>query len=357
VSDNRAPQSGELSPEEAERLAERLKPSWEVDGQPGGILEEIGGQAPPVVPQPAALAPAPVFMAPVAPNVSPAQTAPTQPDPASSEPVLMPAGPIAAVPAGPAPITTRAAARAKHARTVLGLAPPIADDWGAPGRAPTAYAVAVPAAPISPSARPRGEASLPSVVLADSGATYPPPVATQAAGDRFQVRAPSYSDLDDDYLPLRRSSKAPWMIGLLVVVGGGVGAYTLFGPGRASAPSPAPIATPIAPAIVPPIPTILAPPSPPVPIPHPAASTAAPSPPATASAEPGAKTREPLPAKGSGGNAPPEENAASSRTRDVAPTPRNAAAPQPRPAPAKPAAAKPAPPNKPSGGIVRDVPF
>lgn len=310
--------------------------------------EGVAAQAPPVgVP---------------APHVSPAQTALTQPAPAWSDPVLVPAAATASgPPAGPAPITTLAAARNKHARTVLGLAPPMAaDDWGVPaGPAPTAYAVAVPPAAISPTAAsPRGEAALPSVVLADSGDGYPSAVASQSARDRFQVRAPSYSDIDEDYFPPKRSSRTPWLIGLLVVVGSGVGAYSLFGPSRAPpAPPPAPIVTAVAPATVPPIPTVLAPPSPPAPIPPPAASTSTPSPPATAGAEPGAKAREPMPAKGSGGNVQPEENAASSRTRDVASTPRNAAPPQPRPAPARPAAPKPAPPNRPSGGIVRDVPF
>src|SRR5205807_816892 len=140
-------------------------------------------------------------------------------------------------PAAPGPSATRASARAKHARTVLGLAPPAPSSSpppAAPGPAPNAYAVAVPATPLSPSAGPKEESSLPSVVLADQtpGASSGGVAAPRPA---YPVE-PSVSNDFDDELPLKRSSKAPLAIGLLIAIVGGVGAYALLAPTKKTPP-------------------------------------------------------------------------------------------------------------------------
>ena len=100
----KAPDSGAVSPEDADRLSERFKPSWELDEAPFAAPPNTAGlQA--LAPQPAAPAPAPLaapaaFTAPAAPLptalVSPAQIVPTQPAPPTDPPAPAPVVPVEA---------------------------------------------------------------------------------------------------------------------------------------------------------------------------------------------------------------------------------------------------------------------
>ena len=111
MSENRAPQKDGISPEEAERLSERIKPSWELEQAPFAAPSKPVEIPPPPAPEeprpvgtPAQVAspqkqppppPPPinqaVFTSPVIPvtaasYVVPAQTISTQPAPPSASP-------------------------------------------------------------------------------------------------------------------------------------------------------------------------------------------------------------------------------------------------------------------------------
>ncbi len=333
----KAPDSGAVSPEDAERLAERFKPSWEVDEAPFAAPE--GPSAAPVAPLPAAL-------------VSPAQTVPTLPAPPSDPPVPTPAVPVAAA----VPDTGRAAIKAKHARTMVGLAPPMAGGSpaspaspaaprGASEAAPNAFAMAVPPTPLSPPVTPKGQDGLPSVVLAPSLA---PPVPARLAVHSSQTLIIARPEDDLDSIEFKKPSKAPLLIALGVLIAGGIGAFIVFGRGKDTpAPTPTPVATQApAPTPEPPPPRVVA-----APVPPPPAATAPEPPPAPTKEIAAAKT--PVAAE----EAPPP---AKTREAPQAASPPKPPPPAPKPAPAapKPPPAKPAGQAKPSGGgIVRDVPF
>jgi hypothetical protein len=352
VSENKAPQNGDLSPEEAERLSERLKPSWELDDAPFSVPMNPVQISAPIAPPPADLA-AGVVSAPVpvpnpaAANVPGAPVIPGGRTSPSAPPVTTPAGTAA----------TRAAAKAKHARTVMGLAPPSPSGSSAPpGAAPNTYAIAVPATPLSPATPITADGALPSVVLAEPAGRLP----VNPAPAAFQLGQPQNLGLDlddDDDLPIRRSKKGPFLVGLILATAGGIGGYALLSPSK-PAPPPAPIAT-VAPAPEPaPVVTAPPPPSPPI---EPAVTAAAipvsPPPPAAQPSPPPEppRSREPKP---NPLTPPTEENTAASKSRETSSTGLRAAPPAaPKPAVPRPAAVKPASPSKPSGGIVRDVPF
>jgi hypothetical protein len=360
VSEKQPPQEGALSPEEAERLSERLRPSWELDEPPVSAPAQALTAGEPQ---------APVFASPIVPvNASPPLPGQTIAEPTASPTYSQP--PAALAPGGPN--ATRAASRAKHARTVMGLAPPgsseppPANPAPVPTSAPNAYAVAVPPSRPTPAMNPRVEHALPSVVLADQtgpeladlGAAAQPPVSVD----------PSASDLDDDDFPVRRSRKGPVIAALVLALAGGVGAYALLTPTKSEPPpSPDSVATPnlhataptatvpqaaTAPPAVAPIATPPTTPTPATPSPPPQVVAPAPVPvaPAPTPVERPREVQKPSNTNSSADDGPPP-----SRKRESGPSQGSGAAAQ-RPASPK-SNPKPSTPTKPSGGIVRDVPF
>ncbi len=367
LSEDRAPDNGDLSPEDAEKLAERLKPAWEEDAAPAGATPDSAG-----------------------PSAVPGASPPMTPSEAAFPPPQAegPAGTAKRIPSA----AEKAALRARHARTVLGLAPPPPepsagpptappvpqqDAGGSPraaasvssaaaGGAPNAFAMAVPPTPLTPPAAPKGEGLLPSVVLADQGSALPPAARPMApASPPYADPKPFAIGADDDDLvdlnTFKRPSRAPYLLGFLALVGGGYAAFVLLGRAQkndAPVVEPLPVATtPAPPAAIPP---------PPLEVPLPAPVTPAAAPPSVppfvtapplASAPPVAP---PAAAASAPGKSVPAaaEPSATGKTPAVATSPRAATPAAPRPAP-KPAAPPPKPPtpSKPSGGIVRDVPF
>src|SRR5256885_2510133 len=78
------------------------------------------------------------------------------------------------------------------------------------------------------------------------------------------IRRPPRSTL----FPYTTLFRSPLFIGFLMLVGGGIAAYVLIGPGKATAPPPLP---PVVTTAAPPSPPVVVTPSPPVPSPPPAA--------------------------------------------------------------------------------------
>ena len=129
MSENRSPNSTSVSPEDAERLAERFKPSWELDDAPFTAPEQVGelqALAQPVAPEAAsAVAEGAAFSVPAAPLLPGSLAGPSPVAAAVTATPAIPEPSVAPI-AAPVEVIKKAKAKAKYGRTMLGIAPPAA---------------------------------------------------------------------------------------------------------------------------------------------------------------------------------------------------------------------------------------
>jgi hypothetical protein len=367
------PASSPISTEEADRLSEKFKPSWETEPEPPTVprveppvrIEPTISVEPPVKIEPTINVEPPVKIEPTVSAEPAVKIEPTidvgAPKPHLGKQTLL--GVAVPLPAAPPEAATRANA-------------PDDLDWELPTNpAPSPIQEAPPIEP-PPKSSPSGmgekyvpkETGAPPIVLTDEVKQAEEHARAQLAAEHRARSAPTLlklkaidvqpkvasSDDDADFAPPRKS------LGVWIGLGVGVcaaiiGVMALVRGGNSSAPEPPPEPVKAAspePEAPPPLTATAAPP---LPVERPDTPVVAPvdTPP-----EPEAK---PVVAPAPKPAAPPKPvrpAATAPRQQPVAAAPKPAS-PKPTQAPPKPTApaAKPAPPKPAAGGIVRDAPF